>query len=137
MVPGAEEAQDMLMHLNITDGPTYKTPDDPRLTRFGRFLRQTSIDELPQLFNVLRGEMSLVGPRPLAVPENRYTGHQHLRLSVKPGLTCIWQVSGRSKIGFNRWMEMDLEYVGSRSLVYDLKLIFKTIPAVLRREGAF
>jgi lipopolysaccharide/colanic/teichoic acid biosynthesis glycosyltransferase len=137
MVPGAEEAQDMLMHLNITDGPTYKTPDDPRLTKFGRFLRQTSIDELPQLFNVLRGEMSLVGPRPLAVLENRYTGHQHLRLSVKPGLTCIWQVSGRSKIGFNRWMEMDLEYVGSRSLVYDLKLIFKTIPAVLRREGAF
>jgi lipopolysaccharide/colanic/teichoic acid biosynthesis glycosyltransferase len=137
MVPGAEEAQDMLMHLNITDGPTYKTPDDPRLTRFGRFLRQTSIDELPQLFNVLRGEMSLVGPRPLAVLENRYTGHQHLRLSVKPGLTCIWQVSGRSKIGFNRWMEMDLEYVGSRSLVYDLKLVFKTIPAVLRREGAF
>jgi lipopolysaccharide/colanic/teichoic acid biosynthesis glycosyltransferase len=137
MVPRADELRSQLDHLNITNGPTFKVPSDPRLTKFGRFLRATSLDELPQLLNVLRGEMSLVGPRPLAVEENRYEGMQHLRLSVRPGLTCIWQVSGRSKIGFAEWMEMDLEYVRTRSLLTDLRLLLRTIPAVIRCEGAF
>ncbi len=137
MVPGAEELRETLEYLNITNGPTFKNPDDPRLTKFGRFLRRWSIDELPQLLNVLKGDMSLVGPRPLAVAENRYEGNQYLRLSVKPGLTCIWQVSGRSRVNFERWMQMDLEYVKSRSLFTDVSLIARTIPAVLLGEGAF
>ena len=137
MVPGAEELRETIEYLNITNGPTFKNPDDPRLTKFGRFLRRWSIDELPQLLNVLRGDMSLVGPRPLAVAENRYEGDQHQRLSVKPGLTCIWQVSGRSKVDFERWMQMDLDYVDSRSLATDLGLIVRTIPAVVFGEGAF
>jgi lipopolysaccharide/colanic/teichoic acid biosynthesis glycosyltransferase len=137
MVPDAEKLRGKVAHLNTTSGPTFKNENDPRITRFGRFIRRTSIDELPQLINVLRGDMSLVGPRPLPVDENRYVGDQHLRLSVKPGLTCIWQVSGRSKIGFDRWMEMDLEYVEKRSLRTDLGLLVQTVPVVLRGEGAF
>lgn len=121
---------------NVTQGPTFKNAADPRITGFGRILRQTSIDELPQLLNVLRGEMSIVGPRPLAVDENRYKPGQDRRLSVKPGLTCIWQVSGRSDITFDRWMEMDVEYVETRSLLKDLSLILRTLPAVLTRKGA-
>ena len=137
MIPGAEELRSNLAFLNITDGPTFKNPNDPRLTRFGKFLRRTSIDELPQLINVFRGDMSLVGPRPLAVSENRYSGDQHLRLSVTPGLTCIWQVSGRSNIPFDEWMRLDLEYVRTRSLKADIVLLFRTIPAVFRGDGAF
>jgi lipopolysaccharide/colanic/teichoic acid biosynthesis glycosyltransferase len=95
------------------------------------------MDELPQLINVLRGEMSLVGPRPLAVDENRYRGYQHLRLSVVPGLTCIWQVSGRSTVAFDRWMDMDLEYVDTRSLLRDMALLVRTVPAVLSAKGAY
>ncbi|HEX9562542.1 MAG TPA: sugar transferase [Gemmatimonadaceae bacterium] len=124
------------MAANVTQGPTFKNAADPRITGFGRILRQTSIDELPQLLNVLRGDMSIVGPRPLAVDENRYKPGQDRRLSVKPGLTCIWQVSGRSDITFDRWMEMDVEYVETRSLRKDLHLILLTLPAVLTRKGA-
>jgi lipopolysaccharide/colanic/teichoic acid biosynthesis glycosyltransferase len=137
MVPGAEELREQIEALNITRGPTFKNEEDPRVTRLGRFLRRTSLDELPQLINVLRGEMSLVGPRPLAVDENRYRGYQHLRLSVQPGLTCIWQVSGRSTIAFDRWMDMDLEYVDTRSLLKDVSLLVRTVPAVLSGNGAY
>ena len=137
MVPGAEELREQIESLNITRGPTFKNQEDPRVTRIGRILRRTSLDELPQLINVIRGEMSLVGPRPLAVDENRYRGYQHLRLSVLPGLTCIWQVSGRSTIAFDRWMDMDLEYVDTRSLAKDLSLLIRTVPAVLSGDGAY
>lgn len=137
MVPGAEGMRDSLLDMNITNGPTFKHRQDPRVTTLGRFLRSTSMDELPQFINVLRGEMSLVGPRPLAVKENCYTGRQALRLSVKPGLTGIWQVSGRSNVDFNQWMEMDLQYVETRSVLLNLKLILLTLPAILRREGAY
>jgi lipopolysaccharide/colanic/teichoic acid biosynthesis glycosyltransferase len=137
MVPGADELREQIENLNITRGPTFKNEADPRVTRLGRFLRRTSLDELPQLINVLRGEMSLVGPRPLAVDENRYRGYQHLRLSVLPGLTCIWQVSGRSTVAFDRWMDMDLEYVDTRSLLKDVTLLLRTVPAVLSTKGAY
>ena len=136
MVPDAEQRRDEVLHLNTTGGPAFKHPDDPRLTGIGRHLRAFSIDELPQLWNVLRGELSLVGPRALPVLENQYTGRQADRLSVKPGLTCIWQVSGRSEVTFERWMEMDLEYVDSRSLWKDLVLLLRTPMAVLSRRGA-
>jgi lipopolysaccharide/colanic/teichoic acid biosynthesis glycosyltransferase len=136
MVKDAEALRDQVLHLNVVDGPAFKHPDDPRLTRVGKWLRTASIDELPQAINVLRGEMSLVGPRPLPVAENRYDGDQTLRLSVKPGLTCIWQVSGRSKVKFEQWMAMDLEYVQTRSLATDIKLIARTVPAVLTERGA-
>jgi lipopolysaccharide/colanic/teichoic acid biosynthesis glycosyltransferase len=137
MVPGAHEMRDKMEALNITRGPTFKNEADPRVTKLGRLLRRTSLDELPQLINVLRGEMSLVGPRPLAVDENRYRGYQHLRLSVVPGLTCIWQVSGRSTVAFDRWMDMDLEYVDTRSLLRDMALLVRTVPAVLSAKGAY
>jgi len=137
MVPGAEELREQIKDLNITRGPTFKNEADPRVTKLGRLLRRTSLDELPQLINVLRGEMSLVGPRPLAVNENRYRGYQHLRLSVLPGLTCIWQVSGRSTVAFDRWMDMDLEYVDTRSLLKDVTLLIRTVPAVLSTKGAY
>jgi lipopolysaccharide/colanic/teichoic acid biosynthesis glycosyltransferase len=137
MIPGAHELRDQVEAMNITRGPTFKNEADPRVTRLGRILRRTSLDEVPQLINVLRGEMSLVGPRPLAVDENRYRGYQHLRLSVVPGLTCIWQVSGRSTVAFDRWMDMDLEYVDTRSLFKDLALLVRTFPAVLSGKGAY
>jgi len=125
-----------LEHLNITEGPTFKNPADPRVTSVGRRLRKLSIDELPQLINILRGEMSLVGPRPLPVDENVYVGDQELRLSVKPGLTCTWQVSGRSDIPFERWMEMDVEYVRERSIARDALLLLRTPWALLSGRGA-
>jgi lipopolysaccharide/colanic/teichoic acid biosynthesis glycosyltransferase len=136
MVDGAEDRRDEVLHLSVTDGPTLKIAHDPRVTSIGRFLRRTSIDELPQLWNVLIGDMSLVGPRPLPLVENRYAGSQVLRLSVKPGLTCIWQVSGRSEVTFEDWMDMDLAYVESRSLLMDVRLLVRTIPAVLSARGA-
>ena len=132
----AERRRTEVEHLNITNGPTFKHPADPRVTGVGRWLRKFSIDELPQLWNVLRGDMSLVGPRPLPVDENRYTGPQAQRLSVKPGLTCTWQVSGRSDIPFERWMEMDVEYVRERSLARDALLLLRTPWALLSARGA-
>lgn len=136
MIRDAESRRAEVLHLNTTGGPTFKHENDPRVTRFGKFLRRTSLDELPQLWNVLRGDMSLVGPRPLPLIENRYHGAQMQRLSVKPGITCTWQVSGRSKVTFQEWMEMDLAYVERRTLVKDLWLLVRTVPAVLSGRGA-
>lgn len=137
MVADAEERKFAIEHLNERDGPAFKIINDPRTTRIGRLLRRTSIDELPQLFNVLSGEMSLVGPRP-PLPEEvkRYKWLFRKRLSVKPGVTCIWQISGRNNVSFDRWMEMDHEYIENWSLWLDLKILLITIPAVLFSRGA-
>lgn len=133
----AEERLQELMHLNEQSGPAFKIKDDPRITKVGKFIRKTSLDELPQLFNVLKGDMSLVGPRP-AIPREveQYTTYQKQRLFVKPGLTCIWQVSGRNNIEFDQWVELDIEYIKTRSLWLDIKLILLTIPALLGDENA-
>ena len=133
----AEERLQELMHLNEQSGPAFKMKHDPRITRVGKFIRKTSLDELPQLFNVLKGDMSLVGPRP-AIPREveQYTAYQKQRLFVKPGLTCIWQVSGRNNIGFDEWVELDIEYIKTRNLWLDIKLILMTIPAMLGDENA-
>lgn len=137
MVADAEARKLELQHLNERDGPAFKIENDPRTTRIGRFIRKTSIDELPQLFNVLSGEMSLVGPRPPLPDEvKRYEWLFRKRLSVKPGITCIWQISGRNNVSFDRWMEMDHEYVENWSLLLDLKILFMTVPAVLFSRGA-
>jgi lipopolysaccharide/colanic/teichoic acid biosynthesis glycosyltransferase len=137
MVPDAEGQLREVEHLNEVSGPVFKIKNDPRLTRFGKFLRKTSIDELPQLFNVLKGEMSLVGPRPLPVRD--YEGFeqdwQRRRCSVRPGITCLWQVNGRSSIPFEKWMELDMEYIDQWSLWMDFKILAKTIPAVLKGTG--
>jgi lipopolysaccharide/colanic/teichoic acid biosynthesis glycosyltransferase len=136
MVPNAEDLKGQV--ANEQDGPIFKNACDPRITPVGRVLRCTSIDEIPQLFNVLTGHMSLVGPRPpLACEVVEYEPWQLARLSVKPGLTCLWQVSGRSEVGFNEWMEMDLWYVENQSLMTDLKLLLRTPWSVLSRRGAF
>ncbi len=137
MVAGADRMKAELEHLNEMDGPVFKIRHDPRMTRMGRFLRKTSLDELPQLINVLRGEMSLVGPRP-PIPEEveRYEPWQRRRLSVTPGITCLWQVSGRNKISFAEWMKMDMEYIDRLGLGTDLKVLALTLPAVLRGVGA-
>jgi exopolysaccharide biosynthesis polyprenyl glycosylphosphotransferase len=137
MVEGAHGMQPDLAHLNVMDGPVFKAPDDPRVTGVGRWLRRWSLDELPQLVNVLRGDMSLVGPRP-PLPDEvaRYQPWQRRRLAMKPGLTCLWQVSGRSEVDFATWMAMDLAYIDHWSLWLDLKILLRTIPAVLGGRGA-
>ncbi|MCC6750459.1 MAG: exopolysaccharide biosynthesis polyprenyl glycosylphosphotransferase [Deltaproteobacteria bacterium] len=138
MVPEAEAQQPALKEASPQDGPTFKLTADPRVTSLGRFLRRTSLDELPQLINVLRGEMSLVGPRPLPIGEQQQIrGWYRRRLTMKPGLTGLWQVSGRSQLGFDEWMRMDLKYVDEWSLALDLKLLLLTLPAVLRGRGAY
>lgn len=138
MVVGAEKEQEKLQDLNEMDGPVFKIRNDPRITKVGYWLRKTSIDELPQLFNVIGGSMSLVGPRPLPIRD--YNGFsqdwQRRRFSVKPGITCTWQISGRSDISFEDWMKLDMEYIDNWSLIGDLKILFKTIPAVIRGGGA-
>jgi exopolysaccharide biosynthesis polyprenyl glycosylphosphotransferase len=137
MVVDAEARKSELAHLNERDGPAFKIENDPRITRIGRFIRKTSIDELPQLFNVLSGEMSLVGPRPPLPDEvSKYEWLFRKRLSVKPGITCIWQISGRNNVSFDRWMQMDHEYIENWSLLLDLKILLKTVPAVLLSRGA-
>ena len=132
MYVDAEQRLQELQHLNEQTGPVFKIKDDPRITKVGKFIRKTSLDELPQLVNVLRGEMSIVGPRP-ALPREvkQYNAYQKQRLLIKPGLTCIWQVSGRNNIGFDEWVELDLEYIKNQSLGLDIKLILQTIPALL------
>jgi exopolysaccharide biosynthesis polyprenyl glycosylphosphotransferase len=137
MVPDAEARRAELVHLNEMDGPVFKIKRDPRITPVGRILRKYSLDELPQMWNVLKGDMSLVGPRPPIPSEvESYEGWQRRRFSVKPGLTCLWQVSGRNEVGFKRWMEMDLEYIDTWSLALDLKILLKTVPVVVTGRGA-
>jgi exopolysaccharide biosynthesis polyprenyl glycosylphosphotransferase len=137
MVRDAASQQTALASRNEMSGPVFKVTDDPRVTRLGSFLRKTSIDELPQLLNVLTGAMSLVGPRPLPVGEQeRIHGWHRRRLSVKPGITCLWQIGGRNQIDFDDWMNLDLRYVDEWSLTLDLKILLLTIPAVLGRRGA-
>ena len=137
MVVNADELKANLMGMNEQDGPVFKIRRDPRITRVGRFIRKFSIDELPQLLNILRGEMSIVGPRP-PVPSEvaRYEAWQRRRLSVRPGLTCVWQVSGRNQISFEEWMYLDMRYIDHWSLAEDLKLILKTVPVVVSGRGA-
>ena len=138
MVADAEERQAEIGHLNEMSGPVFKIKDDPRMTRVGKLLRKTSIDELPQLFNVLKGDMSLVGPRPLSVRDyNSFDQEWHRRrFSVRPGITCLWQVNGRSSVPFEKWMELDMEYIDHWSLGLDFRILAKTIPAVLKGVGA-
>ena len=138
MVPEAEALLAELTPRNEIDGPPFKMRRDPRVTRLGRWLRRTSLDELPQLINVLRGEMSLVGPRPpLAEEVARYRHSDWRRLSVRPGMTGLWQVSGRADLPFERWMALDLQYVDNWSLWLDVSLLVRTLPAVWRGAGAW
>lgn len=137
MYVDAEERLHEIQHLNEQTGPVFKMKDDPRITKVGKFIRKTSLDELPQLINILKGEMSIVGPRPALLREVvQYNDYQKQRLLVKPGLTCIWQVSGRNNIGFDEWVELDLEYIKNQSLGLDIKLILQTIPALLGDHNA-
>jgi lipopolysaccharide/colanic/teichoic acid biosynthesis glycosyltransferase len=137
MVVNAEELKAKLMAQNEQTGPVFKMKRDPRITPIGRFIRKFSIDELPQLINVLRGEMSVVGPRPPVPAEvAKYEAWQRRRLSVRPGLTCVWQVSGRNEISFEEWMYLDMQYIDHWSLAQDFELILKTVPVVLTGRGA-
>ncbi len=139
MVTNAEQLKHELAAMNEMSGPVFKVSKDPRITRFGKFLRKFSFDELPQLYNILRGEMSLVGPRPLPVDEvKRFNDLAHRRrLSVKPGLTCLWQISGRNNLcDFKEWVRLDLEYIDNWSLWLDLKILWRTVPVVLTGVGA-
>lgn len=138
MFRDADKMLDQLDHLNEAKGPIFKIRRDPRITRVGGFLRKTSLDELPQLINVIKGEMSLVGPRPPLPREvERYNDYQMGRLAVTPGLTCLWQIQGRSEVSFDEWVELDLEYIRRQSLWLDIKILLKTIPAVLKGRGAY
>lgn len=139
MVAGAEVDKDRFQAFNTyPTGPCFKMVNDPRVTRVGRWLRRTSIDELPQIFNVLKGEMAWVGPRPIPLDEVRTdTPQQRLRFTVKPGITCLWQVSGRSAIPYEEWLALDEWYVRRRSIRLDIEVLARTIPAVLSGRGAW
>lgn len=137
MVCNAEDLLDKLQDQNEQTGPVFKIKEDPRITKIGKFIRKTSIDELPQLFNIIKGDMSIVGPRPPIPTEvEQYTDYQKLRLSVKPGLTCYWQVMGRNSIGFDEWVELDIKYIQERCALLDLILIFKTFGVLFGDENA-
>jgi lipopolysaccharide/colanic/teichoic acid biosynthesis glycosyltransferase len=137
MVENAHELRDELMHLNECDGPVFKIRNDPRIHPLGRFLRRSSIDELPNLINVVRGDISLVGPRPALPCEiERYDAYAKRRLCVPQGITCLWQINGRSDVSFEHWMELDNRYVDTWTPLGDLAILVKTIPAVLRKDGA-
>lgn len=137
MEEGAEEKIEELRKYNEMTEPVFKMKDDPRVTGVGAILRKTSLDELPQLYNVWKGEMSIVGPRP-PIPEEveKYKRWQRRRLSMKPGITCLWQVNGRNNIDFDQWMKLDLEYIDNWSLALDVKIILKTFPVILMGTGA-
>lgn len=138
MVDHAEELKKDLAALNEATGPAFKIRQDPRITAIGSFLRRSSLDEMPQLFNVLLGQMSIVGPRPQIPTEvELYEPWHRRRLEVKPGVTCLWQISGRSHVGFDEWMRLDLEYIRRRSLRLDLDILLRTLPAVMARKGAY
>jgi lipopolysaccharide/colanic/teichoic acid biosynthesis glycosyltransferase len=136
MVANAEELKPALAHLNVLPPPDFKIPDDPRITRVGRFLRATSLDELPQLFNVLRGDMSLVGPRPTSFAAAQYDLWHTSRLDVPPGITGLWQIEGRNVTSFDQRLRLDMEYIRRCSVPYDLALLVRTAGAVFRRSGA-
>jgi lipopolysaccharide/colanic/teichoic acid biosynthesis glycosyltransferase len=138
MVNNAEQLRAELHQLNERDGPAFKISDDPRITPVGRLLRRFSLDELPQLWNILRGDMSFVGPRP-AIPDEveRYEPWQRRRLRMRPGLTCIWVLEGRSDVDFHRWIQLDLAYIDNWSLWLDCKIFFRTIPIVISGKGAY
>ncbi len=137
MCVDAEAKLAALQSENEADGPVFKMDNDPRVTPVGRVIRRSSLDELPQLFNIFKGDMSIVGPRPPLENEvAEYSSYDIQRLKVRPGLTCIWQCSGRSNVAFKAWMDMDMEYIKKRSYFYDWLIILKTVPAVLRSEGA-
>lgn len=134
----AEERLALLLEHNEVDGAMFKMKDDPRVTKIGKFIRRTSIDELPQLWNVLKGEMSLVGPRPPVVREvHEYSEYDKQRLYVKPGCTGLWQVSARNHVGFEQMVQMDLEYIKSQNLLFDIEIIFKTVLVIARPNGAY
>ena len=137
MIPNADEMKSDLRIHNIMKGPVFKLKYDPRITKVGRFLRKFSLDELPQLWSVLKGDMSLVGPRPAGPDElERYESWHRRKLSIKPGITCLWQISGRNEIkDFDEWVRLDFEYIENWSLALDLKILLKTIPAVFRGTG--
>jgi exopolysaccharide biosynthesis polyprenyl glycosylphosphotransferase len=138
MCQDAEKLHSTLLKDNEADGPVFKIKKDPRVTKVGRFIRKTSIDELPQLVNVLRGEMTIVGPRPIVTYETaKMNDYQKQRMQVKPGLTCYWQCSGRNDTSFDEWIDMDLQYIREANFWVDLKIIFKTAWMVLKGTGAY
>ena len=136
MVPNAEELKQTLQHLNELTPPDFKITNDPRITRLGRLLRKTSLDELPQVFNVLKGEMSLVGPRPTSFDVSTYSLWHTERLEVLPGITGLWQVSGRSEIDFDERLRLDVEYIERQSLWFDIQILFKTVAVLFTQRGA-
>ncbi len=138
MCPNAEQLKAELMKYNEMDGPVFKMKNDPRITKVGKFIRKYSIDELPQLWNVLKGDMSIVGPRPPLISEvEQYNSYQMQRLLVKPGLTCFWQAYGRSSLSFHDWMDMDMKYIKKRNIGLDISLTVKTVFAVIFKRGAY
>jgi lipopolysaccharide/colanic/teichoic acid biosynthesis glycosyltransferase len=133
----AESKKEELMHLNEASGPVFKIKRDPRITAYGQFMRKFSIDELPQFVNVLKGDMSVVGPRPPIPTEvEMYSDKDRRRLAIQPGITCLWQVNGRCNLSFEEWVELDIKYIETMSFGHDLKIILKTVPAVFTGAGA-